>query len=126
MTAQKLLVGCVAVAALAAFVMVPYTWDESAGVICVAVAAVCALVAFSAKFAVVVDSAGKSTERLIHGVGRNSAALSLVLALLWLWKGHSIVEAFGLRFAFYVFWPLVTGWLSYKTVRALLRRPSLA
>ncbi len=124
MTAQKLLVGCVAVAALAAFVMVPYTWDKWAGVICVAVAAVCALLAFSAKFAAVVDSAGKSPERFL--IRRNSAALSVVLALLGLWKGQSIAEAFGLRFAFYVFWPLVTGWLSYKTVRALLRPPPLA
>ncbi len=70
------------------------------------------------------DSAEKSTERLIHWVG--NSALGLVLALLWWCKGHSIGEAFGLGFAFYVLWPLVTGWLSYKTVRALLRPPPLA
>ncbi len=125
MNAQKLVVGCVAVAALAAFVLVPYMVDESAGDVCVAVAAIGALWAFSAKLGTVVDSAEKSTERLIHQV-RNSG-LGLVLALLWLWKGHSVVAAFGeLRFAFYMFWPLATGWLSYKTVRALLRQPSLA
>ncbi len=115
MTALKILVGCVSVAALAVLVAIPYKHEPAAAYVCVAAAIGGALAAFSARFARAIDAWG---EKRVH----RSLALVLALALLLLVWLPALPERVGrvlLAVGFGAGWSLITAWLAYKVVQTL-------